>query len=227
MKVPVPTDGNELRLTAYAPASLGDIARLDAGLVQYFNGKMVEDRSLSRSAVSFQANKTRPFYRWYKYKEAFSASLVENLLERHGLSQGTVLDPFAGMGTTLFSARALGLDAHGIELLPVGQAIIAARLTLETTFCSQDLDRLVHWQETCPWRSTRVAEPLNVLRITQGASGGYAGGTRIVRGRNEGRKRPGAVCSSLGLAVRLRINQFHPEGRPVPALGLPIRSEAG
>ena len=32
------------------------------------------DTSLTRAVVSFQANKSRSIYRWFKYKEAFSAS---------------------------------------------------------------------------------------------------------------------------------------------------------
>ena len=59
--------------------SLRDIDRLDAQLFERFENKFVIQPSLSRQMVSFQANKTRPVYRWYKFKEAFSASLVEHL----------------------------------------------------------------------------------------------------------------------------------------------------
>ena len=33
---------------------------------------IVGDKNLSRQLVSFQANKQRPVYRWYKFKEGFS-----------------------------------------------------------------------------------------------------------------------------------------------------------
>ncbi|MEX2185176.1 MAG: hypothetical protein WD875_00210, partial [Pirellulales bacterium] len=44
---------------------------------------------------------------------------------------GVLLDPFAGVGTALFVARARGWDSIGIELLPVGFSAIQARLAAE------------------------------------------------------------------------------------------------
>ena len=54
---------------------LAEIERLDNELLQHFHDKFVIDSSLNRQLVSFQANKELPGYRWYKFKEAFSASL--------------------------------------------------------------------------------------------------------------------------------------------------------
>lgn len=76
--------------------------------------------NLNRKIVSFQGNKEEPFYRWFKYKEGFSSSLVKYFLEAYCPTNGKVLDPFAGAGTTLFAANELGCDSYGIELLPVG-----------------------------------------------------------------------------------------------------------
>lgn len=45
--------------------------------------KLRVDNSLTRAMVSFQANKGKAVYRWFKYKEAFSAGLVEHLLSRY------------------------------------------------------------------------------------------------------------------------------------------------
>lgn len=76
--------------------------------------------NLSRKVVSFQANKEEPLYRWFKYKEGFSSTLVKFFLEKYCPKGGKVLDPFAGGGTTLFAANEIGCDSYGIELLPVG-----------------------------------------------------------------------------------------------------------
>ncbi|MBE9224357.1 site-specific DNA-methyltransferase [Phormidium sp. LEGE 05292] len=84
--------------------SLGEIDKLDRQLLEHFKSKFVIQPSLTRPLVSFQANKIRPIYRWYKYKEAFSASLVEYLLQKYGITEGKILDPFAGSGTALFAA---------------------------------------------------------------------------------------------------------------------------
>jgi DNA modification methylase len=86
---------------------------------------------LSRSLVSFQANKGEPLYRWYKYKEGFSSSLVGYIIGHLPKRQGTLLDPFAGVGTSLFASRDLGWNAIGLEVLPVGVYAIRARLAAE------------------------------------------------------------------------------------------------
>ena len=83
---------------------LKTIAQLDTELTKQFNGRLRTQPALNRQIVSFQANKERPGYRWYKYKEAFSASLVEYLLVNYPILDGPILEPFAGMGTTLFAA---------------------------------------------------------------------------------------------------------------------------
>ena len=59
---------------------LNKIQKLDEELRKFFLDKLLIEKRLTRQIVSFQGNKTRPQYRWYKYKEAFSADLVEYLL---------------------------------------------------------------------------------------------------------------------------------------------------
>jgi DNA modification methylase len=128
----------------------------------------VED-SLTRALVSFQANKERAFYRWFKYKEAFSAGLVEYLLEKLAISNGSLIDPFAGSGTALFSAGALGIHAEGIEVLPIGQIIITTRKLIECDLRANDIKRLQAWIDKSPWNSCREEKPINELPITSGA----------------------------------------------------------
>jgi DNA modification methylase len=123
---------------------------------------------LTRSLVSFQANKTRPVYRWYKFKEAFSASLVEYLFEQKGVTKGRILDPFAGSGTALFAASGLGIDSDGIELLLIGQQIINAKQLLDD-FTQTDFKTLQTWIHFKPWKHVEKKEPLLELRITKGA----------------------------------------------------------
>ena len=84
--------------------ALSEVEHLDQDLYHHFKDKFHPDLSLSRSIVSFQANKTREVYRWYKFKEAFSAALVEYLIEKYNIVNGIILDPFAGSGTALFAA---------------------------------------------------------------------------------------------------------------------------
>ncbi|NET55659.1 MAG: site-specific DNA-methyltransferase [Symploca sp. SIO2E6] len=148
---------------------LGAITSLDQNLVRLFQDKFILQPSLTRSLVSFQANKTRPSYRWYKYKEAFSASLVEYLLDKYGIVKGKILDPFAGSGTALFATSQAGVDADGIELLPIGQQIIATKQILGFDFTDEDLVRLQEWLEFQIWRKLANKIVLPELRITKNA----------------------------------------------------------
>ncbi|MBI5303843.1 MAG: site-specific DNA-methyltransferase [Chloroflexi bacterium] len=149
--------------------ALDEIERLDKILLEHFETQFVVQPSLTRSLVSFQANKTRPVYRWYKYKEAFSAALVEYFLHKYAITQGRILDPFAGSGTALFVASALGLDADGIELLPIGQQIIATKQLIESEFTAQDFAVLQRWATLHPWEQSSQKVNLPELRITKGA----------------------------------------------------------
>jgi DNA modification methylase len=149
--------------------ALSQIDHLDKRLIQYFKSKFAVQPSLTRPLVSFQANKTRPVYRWYKYKEAFSASLVEHLFHKYGIAKGKILDPFAGSGTALFAASAAGINADGIELLPIGQQIIATRQILDSEFTSEDFEVLRRWSALRVWEQSETRVPLPELRITKGA----------------------------------------------------------
>ncbi len=150
-------------------AGLQEIDRLDAILTARFAKRMHTDTSLDRRDVSFQANKSKAVYRWYKYKEGFSASLVEYLLNRFAAKAANVLDPFAGSGTTLFAASRLGIASEGIELLPIGQEIIAIRKLVEKGISGDISAALTRWSEHQPWRETRQRVALPELPITRGA----------------------------------------------------------
>lgn len=149
--------------------ALREIEDLDAALQLHFESRTNVQRMLTRPLVSFQANKTRPVYRWYKYKEAFSAALVEHFCQQYDISDGVVLDPFAGSGTALFAASDLGLDAEGIELLPIGQEIVATKRLIDSEITRNDLEVLRRWALLRPWEDSLERADLPELRITAGA----------------------------------------------------------
>jgi DNA modification methylase len=149
--------------------ALGEIDQLDRQLHYYFQSKLLVQPSLTRCLVSFQANKSRPIYRWYKYKEAFSASLIELLCQKYQVTQGKILDPFAGSGTALFATSDLGIDADGIELLPIGQQIIGTKRLLDTDFTPDDSKRLKTWLNLQIWKQFEGQVTLPEFRITKGA----------------------------------------------------------
>jgi DNA modification methylase len=155
--------------------SLSEIRRLDDELYKNMSSKFHLESALSRSLVSFQANKSREVYRWYKFKEGFSASLIEYVLGRYNISKGRILDPFAGSGTTLFAASAKGINSEGIELLSICQKIISAKKILESEFTNEDNSVLKKWLTDKPWKTSNSRMELLELRITRGA---YPGETK-------------------------------------------------
>ena len=87
-------------------------------LEERFEGRLAANPLLTRRAVSYQGNRGVPGFRWMKYKEGFSHALVERLLDE--FRPDTILDPFAGIGTTPLIAAGKGMSATGIEIMPVG-----------------------------------------------------------------------------------------------------------
>lgn len=148
---------------------LKEITRLDMDSQLRYSEKTAIEPELSRQLVSFQANKMQPRYRWFKYKEAFSVNLVDYLMRRFGIVKGVVLDPFAGMGTTLFAVSDHNVECHGIELLPIGQEIIETRNILEQGLTDSEIQVLEHWINEKPWHITSGSIPTPELRITRGA----------------------------------------------------------
>lgn len=112
---PIPED--LMRVSFSHNSVCAETARL--ALEERYGDFLVETDEFSRRTVSFQANKTEVLHGWLKYREGFSAELVELLLGKFGLVSGdTVLDPFAGSCTTLLEAQMCGINGVGIELLP-------------------------------------------------------------------------------------------------------------
>jgi len=74
---------------------------------------------------SFASNKAQPIHRWVPWIAGFSSDFVRDVLNRYLPDNGTVLDPFSGVGTTLVEAVLLGHNATGFEINPY--AVLACR----------------------------------------------------------------------------------------------------
>jgi DNA modification methylase len=150
-------------------AAVNEVYGLNQQYETKYAAKIRVEPALNRTLVSFQANKQRAIYRWFQYKEGFSATLVEYFLASLGIHSGTLLDPFAGSGVALSAASARGLSAEGIELLPIGQRIIKTKQLIDDHFSADDTRKLEQLAESRPWAHVRTTDEINSLRITSGA----------------------------------------------------------
>jgi DNA modification methylase len=146
-----------------------DIRAAEEGLNTRFANAIQLNYALDRRLVSYQANKSENGYRWYKYKEAFSASLVRYIFSELDLKEGRVLDPFAGSGTTLFTASDLGIDSVGIELLPNSVEAIEVRRILRCVGASRIAAAIRHFKGSLVWKTPGNTKAFPHLRITAGA----------------------------------------------------------
>lgn len=85
-----------------------------------------------RRSPAFSDNKSAPIHRWVPWIAGFSASFVQTCIREFmptsGARSRTVLDPFAGVGTTLVETLRFGYDAVGFEINPY--ASLATRVKL-------------------------------------------------------------------------------------------------
>lgn len=100
---------------------VGEQTKFRAELHERFVSRLSIDPNLSRTVVSYQGNRNAPGFRWMKYKEGFSRQLVERFLNQH--NPNSVLDPFAGIGTTPLTATWNQSSGTGIEIMPIGVRI--------------------------------------------------------------------------------------------------------
>lgn len=85
-------------------------------------------QKFDRRSVSYQLSKKEALHSWLKYKEGFSADLVNILLDEMGAVPGdTVMDPFMGSGTTALVCRMRGIDSVGYDIMPISAVSIRAK----------------------------------------------------------------------------------------------------
>ena len=78
--------------------------------------------------LAFSSNRSEPVHRWVPWIAGYSRQFVASAIDTHMDGPGAVLDPFAGVGTTLVEADRKGHEAVGFEINPY--AAFAARTKL-------------------------------------------------------------------------------------------------
>lgn len=81
-----------------------------------------------RRSVSYQLSKKDMLHSWLKYKEGFSADLVNTILDDMGAIPGDlVMDPFMGSGTTALVCQMRGINSVGFDIMPISAVSIKAK----------------------------------------------------------------------------------------------------
>ena len=77
--------------------------------------------------ATYRGGQREPLHAWYPLLEGYSPAFVEAVLQRYCPDAETVLDPFAGTGTTPLTAARLGKRAMFCEVNPVLQFVVSVK----------------------------------------------------------------------------------------------------
>lgn len=81
-------------------------------------GVEVVEQPMSLKEVTFVGGKDMPGHRWYKLRPNFAPLLVQSIYETNGKGAKFIVDPYSGAGTTVLTAKAMGVESYGVELNP-------------------------------------------------------------------------------------------------------------
>lgn len=95
---------------------------------------------------TFQDSLRAPVHRWFTYPAGFSFKAVEQAFDQHHIDRGmTIIDPFAGTGTTNIVAAQRGIHSFGIEAHPFVHFVACTKLYWEFDFDTlrTEIERLI------------------------------------------------------------------------------------
>jgi hypothetical protein len=133
--------------------SVGAVAALkpNRSKVPRIEGVRVIDRPGWAPWVTPKLLASAPIHRWFVFPHSFSMELVTSLLNEWRVSEGVVLDPFVGAGTTLVACQQAGVQSAGFDLSPLPVLVAGVKT------CPPDAKQL---RDT--WRS--LADRMRVAR---------------------------------------------------------------
>ena len=81
--------------------------------------------------IQFSPNAVKIVHRWSPYVQGFSAQFVQNILDRYSqdYANPSILDPFAGSGTSIVQSKLNNFESYGIELNPLLHFIATAKVS--------------------------------------------------------------------------------------------------
>ena len=93
-----------------------------------------------------------PRHRWFYFLHSYSYRLVEEILDEWSLPAGaTLVDNFAGSGTTLLTARMRSLVSYGYDLSPLAVTVSKAKTaSYSVNTLSEAFGRILAYDGECP-----------------------------------------------------------------------------
>lgn len=110
---------------------------------------------------AFTENRTQPLHRWVPWIAGFSAQFVEDtfqtfLSHKRGPSRPCVLDPFAGVGTTIVQAFLKGFDTIGFDINPYAALACKVKLNSPIIDVTKLQELCVEYQKDCAKNATTL-----------------------------------------------------------------------
>ena len=91
-------------------------------------GIPAHERLFDPLSVTFRGGAQEPFVRWYPYLEGYSSTFVQEIIGKYVPDAKAILDPFAGTGTTAFTAAHMNIKAYYCEINPVLQFVCSTKI---------------------------------------------------------------------------------------------------
>lgn len=108
-----------------------ELSKFIMELEQKYN--IINDFEHYNQLVNFSQNKDKPVHEWFKYREGFSSTLIEEIINISNLtSNDIILDPFVGSGTTSVVATQMGYESIGIDVNPMSIEVAKIKSTKYT-----------------------------------------------------------------------------------------------
>lgn len=110
--------------------SLSEVRRIEPKQLPLFHPKDSPSKNAQAAFkdTAFASNKKIPVHRWVPWIAGFSCDFTRGAIDKYLSNKGVVLDPFAGVGTSLVEAAFAGHKTIGFEINPY--AALAARTKL-------------------------------------------------------------------------------------------------
>lgn len=91
---------------------------------------MVSKKFIDEKHTTHSGGKGEYLHDWYPYLEGFSSSFVRELINKYNPTARTILEPFAGVGTTPLFCGLNNIDCYYCEINPVLRFIIDVKINI-------------------------------------------------------------------------------------------------